>query len=208
MKIKRLDRPDWGFQYYPYYQMHVDFEDFHGLVGLIILTDGERQYWKMPKAGKFPICGENMMWLQMIPDGGKRAVTAHYVYKKSISQGSEFPYSVVIWYADVIEKTFFKEDGVAAFVDEYLDVIFTPQGDVVTDDVDELEEAFQTGELTKEQFDAAITEGEMIVKELCSDLKKTEEACNKLLDHVLKKIDSGEKPFKERQSICPKGKTR
>lgn len=198
MKIKRLDRPDWGFQYYPYYQMHIDFEDFNGLIGLIIFTDGKRQYWTMPKAGKFPVCGEDMIWLQMIPDGGKRAVTAHYVHKKGTSDGSEFSYTVVGWYADVIEKSFFDTDGVAAFVDKYLDVIFTPQGDVVTDDMDELETAFQNGELTAEQFDAAKTEGDFIIRDLCSDLKKTEEFCNRLLGYVLKKIDSGEKPFKER----------
>ena len=198
MKIKRLDRPDWGFQYYPYYQMHVDLGNFHGLVGIIIFTDGKRQYWTMPKAGKFPVCGEDMIWLQIIPDSGKRAVTAHYVHKKHTVNESELPYSVVVWYADVIEKTFFDEDGVAAFVDEYLDVIFTPQGDVVTDDMDELEGAFQKSELTREQFDAAKAEGDMIIKELCSDLKKTENLCNKLLDHVLQKIGNGEKPFKER----------
>ena len=198
MKIKRLDRPDWGFQYYPYYQMHVDLGDFHGLVGIIIFTNGERQYWKMPKAGKFPICGEDMIWLQIIPDGGKHAVTAHYVHEKNIAEGAEFPYSVVGWYADVIERAFFDDDGVAAFEDEYLDVIFTPQGDVMTDDIDELEAAFQKGELTREQFDAAKAEGDMIIREFCSDLKKTENFCKKLLDHVLQIIRSGEKPFKEK----------
>lgn len=197
MKIKRLDRPDWGFQYYPYYQMHIDFGNFHGLVGLIIFTDGERQYWKMPKAGKFPVCGEDMVWLQMIPDDGKRAVTAHYVHKKNTADRTELLYSVVGWYADVIERTFFDDDGVAAFMDKYLDVIFTPQGDVVTDDVDELEMAFQKGELTKEQFDSAKAEGNMIIKELCSNLKKTENFCDELLKLVLQKIDNGEKPFKE-----------
>ena len=198
MKIKRLDRPDWGFQYYPYYQMHVDLGNFHGLVGIIIFTDGERQYWQMTKAGKFPVCGEDMAWLQIIPDGGKRAVTAYYVHKNNTADMDKFPYSVVGWYADVIERTFFDDDGVAAFVDEYLDVIFTPQGDVATDDMDELEDAFQNGELTREQFDAAKAEGDMIIRELCSDLKKTEKFCNELLDHVLQVINNGEKPFKER----------
>lgn len=196
MKIKRLDRPDWGFQYYPYYQMHIDSENFHGLVGLIIFTDGERYYWETPKAGKIPVCGEDMIWLQMIPDGGKRAITAHYVHEKNIADKTELPYSMVVWYVDVIERTFFDDDGVAAFADKYLDVIFTPQGDVMTDDMDELEAAFQRGELTKEQLNAAIAEGELIIKELCSDLKKTENFCNELLELVLHKIDSGEKPFK------------
>ncbi len=41
MKHKRLNRDGWGFQYYPYYQMRIDDESFHGLACLIRLTDGE-----------------------------------------------------------------------------------------------------------------------------------------------------------------------
>ncbi len=32
MKCKRLNRDQWGFQYYPYYQMRIDDELFHGIV--------------------------------------------------------------------------------------------------------------------------------------------------------------------------------
>ena len=31
MKHKRLNRDGWGFQYYPYYQIRIDDELFHGL---------------------------------------------------------------------------------------------------------------------------------------------------------------------------------
>lgn len=44
---------------------------------------------------------------------------------------SRFSYSVLVWYADVIEPIEYDSDGVAAFVDKYIDVIFTPQGDVI-----------------------------------------------------------------------------
>ena len=52
MKRKRLNRDAWGFQFYPYYQMRLDTEFFRGTVCLIRLTDGEEQYWDIPKAGK------------------------------------------------------------------------------------------------------------------------------------------------------------
>ena len=49
MKKKRLDRDlKWGFQYFPYYQMRVDIDCFHGLVCFIQLTDGEFLYWNSP----------------------------------------------------------------------------------------------------------------------------------------------------------------
>ena len=44
MKHKRLNRDGWGFQYYPYYQMRIDHELFHGTACLIRLTDGEENY--------------------------------------------------------------------------------------------------------------------------------------------------------------------
>jgi len=49
----------WMFERYPYYQMRVDMDDFHGMACLIQLQDGaahvnngQYQYWEMPKAEK------------------------------------------------------------------------------------------------------------------------------------------------------------
>ena len=78
MKRKRLNRDKWGFQYYPYYQMRIDHELFHGLVCLIRFTDGEKNYWETPEAGRIQVTGEGMTWLEMIPDDTHRVITAMY----------------------------------------------------------------------------------------------------------------------------------
>ena len=170
----------------------MDTEDFHGLVCLIQLlggvahvNQGAYQYWERPKAGKVAICGKGMTWLQIIPDGKSHVLTAKYLPDQSVS----------IWYADIIENMEYDPDGVAVFIDKYLDVIFTPQGDVRVDDRDELDEALQTGDITKEQFDSALKEGQYILNAYCTDIAKTEAACNKILFYVLEKIKNGEKPF-------------
>ena len=63
MTKKRLDRDKkWFFQGFPYYHMRVDIEEFHGLVGVIELTDNASYFCKMPKAGKTPLCGKGMLW--------------------------------------------------------------------------------------------------------------------------------------------------
>lgn len=189
MKKKRLDRDlKWGFQHFPYYQMRVESEEFHGLVCLIQLTDGENLYWNLPKAGKAAVAGAGMTWLQLIPDNKERLITAKYLPDGRVS----------VWYVDVIDGVEYAEDGVAIYVDKYLDVYFTPQGDVVVDDKDELDAAYECGELTKEQYEGAIAEGDRIVAELCADVKATEEYCNKVLEHVKQSIAGGEKPFKEK----------
>ena len=68
MKHKRLNRDGWGFQYYPYYQMRIDCDYFHGMACLIRFTDGEANYWETPKAGRIQVTGEGMTWLDLIPD--------------------------------------------------------------------------------------------------------------------------------------------
>lgn len=182
MTRKRLNRDKkWFFQYFPYFQMRMENDIFTGLVSLIRLTDGEYLYWDFfPLAGKVPVAGKGMAWLQLIPDHGKQAITAMFLPDKRVSA----------WYVDVIEEATFDPDGVAVFLDKYLDVIFTPQGDVIVDDRDELDAAFESGELTREQYDAALREGDAIIDELCSDIPATEAWCRNILETVEKKIEA------------------
>lgn len=181
---KRLNRDKkWFFQNYPYFQFQMENDVFTGLVSLILLTDGEYLYWEYPRAGKVAVAGQGMVWLQLIPARGSRAITAKFLPDKRVS----------VWYVDVIEETAFDPDGVAVFLDKYLDVIFTPQGDVVIDDRDELDAAFQSGELTEEQYRSALQEGDDIVEELCSDIPATESWCQKILEIMEKRI--GQKQF-------------
>lgn len=196
MKRKRFDRDKWGFERFPYYQMRVDIDEFHGIVCLIQLIEGEYYYWELPKAGKVAVCGKDMFWLQLIPDGKNHVITAKYNPQEKIIQRVKYLNSVLVWYVDIIENIEYDADGVAVFIDKYLDVIFTPQGDVIIDDRDELDDAYESGELSKEQYDAALKEGDLIVKELCSDIEATEIWCNKILSHISDRIAHGERLFK------------
>ena len=165
MNKKRLNRDKWGFQYYPYYQMRIDHELFHGLACLIRFTDGEKNYWATPKAGRIQVTGEGMTWLELIPDDTRRVITAMYFpdgthgpERESYPVTANEQYQPSIWYIDIIEGTEYDEDGVAAFIDKYLDVIITPEGDVKVDDRDELDAAYASGDLTKAQYEAALAE--------------------------------------------------
>lgn len=188
MKRKRLDRDGWGFQGFPYYQMRVDLPEFHGLASLIRIVSGETCCWEMPKAGRVPVCGAGMMWLQLVPDGQHRVITVKY--RRSRWRG-RIP-RVSVWYVDVIDRLEYDPDGVAAFVDQYLDVIFSPQGDVHTDDRDELDAAYASGELTDAQYRQAIAEGEAIAADMCTDVQETEQRCGTILRHVLSRLDDAD----------------
>ncbi len=183
MKRKRLDRDlGWGFQGFPYYQLRLDTEGFCGLASFIDILSGKEHCWHAEKAGNIPTTGAGMKWLQLKPDGKDRLVTAMYKPNGRLS----------VCYVDVIERLEFDPDGVAAYVDKYLDVVFTPEGDVSVMDRDELDEALATGDINKEQFDAAVRECDRILEDLCSDIPKTVERLGRLYSEVQEKIKSGE----------------
>ena len=172
MNKMRLTRDKkWYFQYFPYHQMHMDNELFKGWVSLNHLTDGETRYWEYEKSGKIPVCGKGMTWLTLIPDDRKRCIGAYITPDCRVS----------VWYVDVIEETGIDEDGIVYYIDKYLDVILTPQGDVIVQDRDELDAAYKSGELSGFQYEEALKEGELILKELAEDIGKTEEFCLKVL---------------------------
>lgn len=199
MKHKRLNRDQWGFMYYPYYQMRIDHELFHGLVCLIRLTDGEKNYWATPKAGRIQVTGEGMTWLELIPDDARRVITVMYFpdgthgpERQNYPLTASEEYQPSIWYVDIIEGTGYDEDGIAAFIDKYLDVIITPEGDVKVDDRDELDAAYASGELTKEQYDAALAEGEDILKAYGDDIRGLDAWCAAVRQLAEDRIAAGE----------------
>ncbi|MDE6595193.1 MAG: hypothetical protein K2K44_04205 [Oscillospiraceae bacterium] len=198
MTKKRLDRDKkWGFQGFPYYQMRMDTEDFHGLVSIIELVAGDYFFWEKPKAGKIPVCGKGMVWLQLIPDNQYRAITAKFLPESRTVQGVKYSKSVSVWYVDVIDNWGYDEDGVAYFTDQYLDVVFDVEGDVSIDDCDELDAAYMSGELSEEQYQRAVKEGNDIVSELCSDIEKTQSWCENILKLAMKRIESNDNIFKK-----------
>jgi len=176
MNKKRLTRDlKWGFQYYPYYQMRIECDKFHGWAALNELTDGETIYWNyFEKAGKVPVAGKGMCWLTLIPDGKKHSMTAMFMENGNVSA----------WYIDVIHSVTMEEDGVLAFVDQYLDVMLTTSGDVLVDDKEELDAAYHSGEFTEEQYEAALLEGQRIIDEWGRDVHATELLCKELLGCV------------------------
>ena len=179
MNKMRLTRDrKWGFQFFPYHQMHMDNELVKGWVSINYLTDGETMYWEYEKAGKVPVCGKDMLWLTIIPDDKQRCIGAYFLPNRRVST----------WYVDVIDGVGMDDDGVVYYIDKYLDVLLTPQGDVKIADRDELDAAYESGELTQKQYEDAILEGERIVEEMATDIAATEKFCIDVLDAFEKEI--------------------
>ncbi len=190
----------WGFQYFPYYQTRLEHEIYHGLVSLIRLTDGEYCYWNFPKAGRTAVCGKGMVWLQLYPDNCSRLITAMFAHQKKVVKGTLYSYSVSAIYVDVAEGFEYDPDGVAAYFDKYLDVIFTPYGDILVDDKDELDQAFKNKKLTEKQYSDALNECDLIVEQMGTDIEKTEKWCCDILSIMDMQIARGLAPIENRIS--------
>lgn len=198
MKRKRLDRDlGWGFQGFPYYQFRLELPEFCGLAGLIDIISGVPQYWHTERAGNVMTAGAGMKWLQLVPDGQSRMLTAMFLPDGRLS----------VCYIDIIERLEYDPDGVAAYVDKYLDVVFTPQGDLGVFDRDELDAALESRDITRPQYDSALEECELILSELCRDIPTTSRMLCKILKTALERIESGEKPLytKYQKEITERG---
>lgn len=202
MKTKRLNRDGWGFQNFPYYQMRIDTEDFHGTACLIKLVSGQPQNWETPKAGKVYVCGRGMTWMTLIPDGESHIITAKYLPDYSAhEERHSYPsfasrqYPVSVWYVDVTEGCVYDPDGVIRYTDKYLDYIFTPEGDVSISDRDELDEAYESGELTREQYSDALAEGKRIEKLYIKSIRDTEAKFARIRTYIEEKIRDGCNPM-------------
>lgn len=139
---------------------HMGEEWFSGYIGLIRMqkVNGE-QHWEV--AGKdIVVCDNGFRWLTVLPENDWYCMTAILNEKEE----------AVVWYIDMIAGQGIDPDGMPYFDDLYLDLVVLPDGTVVVDDMDELEEAFESGDITREQLELALKTGERLKKEIAEDM--------------------------------------
>ena len=198
MKHKRLKRESWGFGAYPYYQTRLDLPYYHGYVCLLRLTECRDTFWFFPIAGAVQVTGSGMTWMELIPDGAHHIITVKYFPDGKRDRQTYPPawrqdYLPSLWYVDITDGSYTDTDGVFVYIDKYLDVIFTPEGDVKIDDRDELEEAYDSTSLSREQYENALAECDRVVNTLCADIQKTADWCAAIRKEVEKRLCPVEK---------------
>lgn len=132
-------------------RINTDF--FEGYIGLIEIKEvDEIQIWKF-NGEDIVVCDKGVRWLSILPQNNFYCITAMMDEKNNI----------LLWYIDMIAEQGTDPDGIPYFDDLYLDLIVYPNGTVVVDDMDELEEALSQKDITQEQFNLAIN--------TCNELK-------------------------------------
>lgn len=123
------------------------------------------------------IMDNNYKWLEFYNYSSKVKLTAFYDKNNEIIE----------WYFD-IAREIGKDNGIPYEDDLYLDVVVTPSGEVVLLDEDELKEAYNKREMTREEFENAYKEAEQLMNKLKNNKDKLNEYTDKYLKQMLRVI--------------------
>ena len=125
-------------------RIRADF--FQGYIGLIEIEEvNEVQIWKF-NGEDMVVCDKGIKWMSILPQNDFYCITAMMNEKNE----------VLVWYIDMIESQGTDPDGIPYFNDLYLDLVVYPDGTIMVDDMDELEQALLQKDITQEQHDLAV----------------------------------------------------
>lgn len=147
------------------------FEGYVGVINIEKVT--EPQIWKF-NGENITVCDNGIKWLTILPQNDFYCITAMLNEKDEI----------LLWYIDMIADKGIDKDGVPYFDDLYLDLVVYPDGTIIEDDMDELEEALLAKDITKEQYSLAINTSIKLKEELLNNIKKLITYTNKCLKIV------------------------
>lgn len=146
-----------------------------GYLGLLsIHSVSEKQIWKH-KAEEVVVCDSGYHWLTIMPSD------AFYCITVMMDENDRMK----ACYIDMIDSQGYDDDNIPYFYDLYLDLIVYPDGELIVDDMDELQEALRTGEITQQQYSRALDVSQELQKGLLSDIEIFQSYVNKMLSILM-----------------------
>lgn len=176
MKRKRLDYARWDcIRSRTLKHKHVHTPYFTGCVDLLDIHEADQpQIWHFNNED-ITICDTGIKWLTIMPDHDWYCISAMFNERNELQ----------FWYIDMIEEHGVDPDGVPYYYDLYLDLIVYPDGSSLQDDMDELEQALQNDEITREQFDLAINTCRRLQNRISSGLEDFRNFTNDMLALII-----------------------
>ncbi|PFA69156.1 hypothetical protein CN378_04570 [Bacillus sp. AFS015802] len=159
LKRKYGNRADWKrVEQRKYAQTHLHTKEFQGNITLLNTVEVKEPL--TTRYGEKDICivDNGYMWLQHFPLGKHHSVTTMFDANGEIVQ----------WYIDICLENGV-EDGVPWMDDLYLDIVVLPSGEIFVLDEDELEQAYESGTISKKKYDIAHNEVKEIMRQLDND---------------------------------------
>ena len=157
----------------------VNSELLNGYIGFIDIKGvSEIQTWKF-NGEDIVVCDKGRKWLSILPQNDWYCITAMMDEDEK----------VLLWYIDMIASQGMDVDGVPYFDDLYLVLAVYPDGTIIVDDMDELEEALSKKDITQEQFNLAIETSHRLQQGLLNDISSFTEYTGKCYEMIKKSLE-------------------
>lgn len=136
-------------------------DSFEGHISIIKIEEvTEPQIWRF-NGEEIVTCDKGLKCLSILPEKDFYCITAMMNAKNEI----------FLWYIDIIADQGMDANGVPYYDDLYLDLVVYPDGTVVEDDRDELEEALAAKDISEEQYKLAIDTSMRLREGLLKDIE-------------------------------------
>ena len=157
----------------------VNSELLNGYIGFMDIKGvSEIQTWKF-NGEDIVVCDKGRKWLSILPRNDWYCITAMMDENEK----------VLLWYIDMIASQGIDVDGVPYFDDLYLDLVVYPDGTIIVDDMDELEEALSKKDITQAQFNLAIETSHRLQQGLLSDISSFTEYTGRCYEMIKKSLE-------------------
>ena len=133
--------------------LHIEEEDFIGPVSLLYIDEAESPVSFQYDGHHVCILDDGYSWLRQLPSTQRHVLTTMFDSDGQILQ----------WIIDVCLTSGSDSGGIHWWDDLYLDIVILPSGEVFVLDEDELDEALDTAEISKEHHSWAWKETDRLL---------------------------------------------
>jgi len=157
-----------------YTQKKISNKKFNGYVALIILDSVTiPQKWNY-NGEEIIFCDSGMKWLRILSKDENFTIMAVMNDRDDI----------IAWYIDIIDGYGFDEDGIIYVNDLFLDLIVYPDGEIIIDDMDELETALEQKFISIDTYEKALKASKRLQENILYDISKLNYFCKQCLNEI------------------------
>lgn len=142
-----------------------------GYSALIHFLCGNKNLFVEYESEPYCLAADGYKWLMILPMDEYWCITAMY------NQENE----IIEWYFDISKNNFIDERGMPCIDDLFLDLVLLPDGRIIMLDEDELQEALDSGQIIKDDYNFAHKTYNQLSQSKWMDVNFTRSFCDAIL---------------------------
>ena len=148
----------------------IDDNDLHGYAAYRKITEVNYPFIVGEKGKEICLCDNGYSILNYLPDNGN-----WHLHTAKDNHGK-----TVEWYIDITRINSIDEKGMPYFYDLYLDIVIRPDGSLTILDEDELQDALNDGNISKDEYNLARETMNKLIREKTVSVSYLEALCSKI----------------------------